>query len=79
MSYCSNFYLMFLVNSLFRGAFYSIFVRTNKTKRPNNNNNNNNNNNTNKQVVITKNNTKTRKNTTGINAETKVKNNFKLI
>ena len=70
MSYCSNFYLMFLVNSLFRGAFYSIFVRTNKTKRPNNNNNNNNNN-TNKQVVITKNNTKTRKNTTGINAETR--------
>jgi hypothetical protein len=62
MSYCSNFYLMFLVNSLFRGAFYSIFVPTNKTKRPNNKN---------KQVIIAKNNTKTRKNTTGINAETR--------
>jgi len=65
MSYCSNFYLMFLVNSLFRGAFYSIFVCSNKITTTNNNNN--------KQVIITKPNTKTRKNTTEINAETKRK------
>ena len=62
MSYCSNFYLMFLVNSLFREAFYSIFVCSNKITTTNN-----------KQVIITKPNTKTRKNTTEINAETKRK------
>ena len=31
-SFCTNFYLMFSVNSLFRGGFYSIFIFSNKTK-----------------------------------------------
>ena len=57
-----------LVNSLFRGAFYSIFVCSNKTTTSNNNNNN-------KQVISTKPNTKTRKYTTEINAETRENKN----
>ena len=32
LSFCTNFYLMFAVNSLFRGGFYSIFIRSNKTQ-----------------------------------------------
>jgi len=31
-SFCTNFYLMFAVNSLFRGGFYSIFICSNKTQ-----------------------------------------------
>ena len=70
LSFCTNFYLMFAVNSLFRGGFYSIFICSNKTQ-------------TNRQVINQPNNISQQRNATTVNSGAKENNmnnfNFEYI